>query len=119
MMKILIADDMEYARANIMELVKNIFPEAEIDAFSDGTHAWEAAKEREYDLLFTDVRMIRMHGPELAEKSRRKTSPHRNLFCDRRRQSRTGTVRHRSQAMYLQTIHDRGCEKMSEGKQSI
>ena len=41
MMKILIADDMEYARANIMELVKNIFPEAEIDAFSDGTHAWD------------------------------------------------------------------------------
>ena len=32
MMRILIADDMEYARANIMELVKNIFPEAEIDA---------------------------------------------------------------------------------------
>ena len=37
MMRILIADDMEYARANIMELVKNIFPETEIDAFSDGT----------------------------------------------------------------------------------
>lgn len=34
MMRILIADDMEYARANIMELVKNIFPEAEIDALA-------------------------------------------------------------------------------------
>ena len=36
MMKILIADDMEYARANIMELVKNIFPEAEIDEHMHG-----------------------------------------------------------------------------------
>ena len=72
-MKILIADDMEYARANIMELVKNIFPEAEIDAFSDGTHAWEA------DLLFTDVRMVRMHGPELAEKVAEKHS-HTEIF---------------------------------------
>lgn len=105
-MRILIADDMEYARANIMEMVKKIFPEAEIDTFSDGTHAWEAVKKREYDLLFTDVRMIRMNGPELAEKSRRKTSPYRNLFCDRRRQSRAGTAGHRSQEMYLQTIHD-------------
>lgn len=70
---------MEYARANIMELVKNIFPEAEIDAFSDRTHAWEAAKEREYDLLFTDVRMIRMHGPELAEKVAEK-HPHTEIF---------------------------------------
>lgn len=47
-MRILIADDMEYARANIMEMVKKIFPEAEIDTFSDGTHAWEAVKKREY-----------------------------------------------------------------------
>ena len=30
-MRILIADDMEYARANIMEMVKKIFPEAEIE----------------------------------------------------------------------------------------
>ena len=78
-MKILIADDMEYARANIMELVKNIFPEAEIDAFSDGTHAWEAVKKKEYDLLFTDVRMVRMHGPELAEKVAEKHS-HTEIF---------------------------------------
>ena len=46
-MRILIADDMEYARANIMEMVKKIFPEAEIDTFSDGTHAWKAVKKRE------------------------------------------------------------------------
>lgn len=50
-MRILIADDMEYACANIMEMVKKIFPEAEIDTFSDGTHAWKAVKKREYDLL--------------------------------------------------------------------
>lgn len=79
MMRILIADDMEYARANIMELVKNIFPEAEIDAFSDGRHAWEAVKKKEYDLLFTDVRMSRMHGPELAEKVAEK-HPHTEIF---------------------------------------
>ena len=70
---------MEYARVNIMETVKKIFPEAEIDAFSDGTHAWEAVNEREYDLLFTDVRMIRMHGPELAEKVAEK-HPHTEIF---------------------------------------
>ena len=78
-MRILIADDMEYARANIMEMVKKIFPEAEIDTFSDGTHAWEAVKKREYDLLFTDVRMIRMHGSELAEKVAEK-HPHTEIF---------------------------------------
>ena len=78
-MRILIADDMEYARANIMEMVKKIFPEAEIDTFSDGTHAWKAVKKREYDLLFTDVRMIKMHGPELAEKVAEK-HPHTEIF---------------------------------------
>ena len=78
-MRILIADDMEYARANIMEMVKKIFPEAEIDTFSDGTHAWEAVKKREYDLLFTDVRMIRMNGSELAEKVAEK-HPHTEIF---------------------------------------
>ena len=78
-MRILIADDMEYARANIMEMVKKIFPEAEIDTFSDGTHAWKAVKKREYDLLFTDVRMIRMNGSELAEKVAEK-HPHTEIF---------------------------------------
>ena len=52
-MRILIADDMEYARVNIMEMVKKIFQEAEIDTFSDGTHAWKAVKKREYDLLMS------------------------------------------------------------------
>ena len=78
-MRILIADDMEYARVNIMEMVKKIFQEAEIDTFSDGTHAWKAVKKREYDLLFTDVRMIRMHGPELAEKVAEKY-PYTEIF---------------------------------------
>jgi CheY-like chemotaxis protein len=73
-MRILIADDMEYARANIMEMVKKIFPEAEIDTFSDGTHAWEAVKKREYDLLFTDVRMIIMHRITAVEQEQHKTS---------------------------------------------
>ena len=42
-MRILIADDMVYARVNIMEMVKKIFQEAEIDTFSDGTHAFVPA----------------------------------------------------------------------------
>ena len=78
-MKILIADDMEYARANIVETVKTIFPEAEIDEFKDGTYAWEAVQTKQYDILFTDVRMIKMHGPELARKVAEK-HPHTEIF---------------------------------------
>lgn len=43
-MRILVADDMDVSRAHIMEVMNQIFPEAKIDAYADGSDAWEAAQ---------------------------------------------------------------------------
>lgn len=78
-MRILVADDMDVSRAHIMEVMNRIFPEAEIDAYADGSDAWEAARNREYDLILTDVDMPKMPGNELAEKIR-SVYPHAEVF---------------------------------------
>ena len=49
-------------------MIKKVIPDAEIDDFSDGKYAWEAVQEKTYDLVFTDISMRVMHGPELAER---------------------------------------------------
>ena len=78
-MRILVADDMDVSRARIMEVMNRIFPEAEIDAYADGSDAWEAARNREYDLILTDADMPKMPGNELAEKIR-SVYPHAEVF---------------------------------------
>ena len=65
-MKILLADDMDIVREGIACEIKKVIPDAEIDDFSDGKYAWEAVQEKTYDLVFTDISMRVMHGPELA-----------------------------------------------------
>ena len=67
-MKILLADDMDIVREGIACEIKKVIPDAEIDDFSDGKYAWEAVQEKTYDLVFTDISMRVMHGPELAER---------------------------------------------------
>ena len=68
MIKILLADDMDIVREGIACEIKKVIPDAEIDDFSDGKYAWEAVQEKTYDLVFTDISMRVMHGPELAER---------------------------------------------------
>ena len=67
-MKILLAEDSDIVRAGIAYKIKAVIPDAEIDDFSDGEYAWEAVQKKTYDLVFTDVSMQFMHGPELAER---------------------------------------------------
>ena len=67
-MRILVAEDMEINRRAVVDEIKKILPEAEVDAFKDGRYAWEAAQKGRYDLVITDIMMRFMHGDELAAK---------------------------------------------------
>ncbi|MGN0155346.1 MAG: response regulator [Lachnospiraceae bacterium] len=67
-MKILLADDSDIVREGIACKIKTVIPDAEIDDFPDGKYAWEAVQKNTYDLMFTDISMRVMHGPELAER---------------------------------------------------
>lgn len=67
-MRILVAEDMEINRRAVVDEIKKILPEAEVDAFKDGRYAWEAAQKGRYDLVITDIMMHFMHGDELAAK---------------------------------------------------
>lgn len=67
-MKILLADDSDIVREGIACEIKKVIPDAEIDDFPDGKYAWEAVQKKTYDLVFTDISMRVMHGPELAER---------------------------------------------------
>lgn len=67
-MKILLADDSDIIRRGMACEIKKVMPDAEIDDFTDGKYAWEAVQKKNYDLVFTDISMRFMHGPELAER---------------------------------------------------
>lgn len=79
-MKILIAEDSPICREILNKSVRAIFPQAEIDSFEDGTFAWEAAQKTHYDILITDFYMLKMNGPELAQKIYEKDPDTQILF---------------------------------------
>jgi DNA-binding NtrC family response regulator len=63
--KVLIAEDDESSRENLLELLMNCG--YEVKAFPDGEQALEAFAQDRFDLIVTDLKMPRMGGLELLE----------------------------------------------------
>lgn len=66
MMRVLLADDEKWKLKALVDSVREVLPQAELDIFSDGSDAWKVAQNKEYDLAITDISMYEMNGPELA-----------------------------------------------------
>lgn len=81
-MRILIADDEAFARAELLELLDRMAlpPDVRVSAASDGIEALEQALQDPPDLLITDVRMPRMDGIELARQVARSFPACRMIF---------------------------------------
>ncbi|MDA3810395.1 MAG: helix-turn-helix domain-containing protein [Spirochaetaceae bacterium] len=56
-MKILIADDEKYVRLELLSLLSELIPFAEIDEVENGTGFKKALLEREYNIAFIDIKM--------------------------------------------------------------
>ena len=69
MIRILITDDEEFSRKQIMgELLRMEIPESCIIEAINGADALRKAKEQQIHILITDIRMPRMLGTELAQR---------------------------------------------------
>jgi len=55
--KILIADDHNIVRTGVIFLIKEDFPQAEIDECRDGHDVWEKIEASTYDLVILDISM--------------------------------------------------------------
>ena len=69
--RVLVADDIPEIRTLITQIVK--MTGVEVDSAVDGQHAWELINNHRkdyYDVIFLDVQMPRLSGPELAARLR-------------------------------------------------
>ena len=71
MYKILIVDDEAIERRCISFILENSKYSLEIEEAENGQKAYERLQEKEFDILFSDVKMPFMDGLELAENSNR------------------------------------------------
>ena len=69
MYKILIVDDEAIERRCISFILENSKYSLEIEEAENGQKAYERLQEKEFDILFSDVKMPFMDGLELAEKA--------------------------------------------------
>ena len=68
-MRIAVVDDEPLCRANLVSMLREQYPSAQIDEYEDGTPAWKAIQQDNgFDLVITDMSMITMDGMELAER---------------------------------------------------
>lgn len=67
-MKVIAVDDERLALDNIMALLKEVVPEAEIKGFLKPTEAFEYLTDNEVDIGFLDIEMGKMNGILLAKK---------------------------------------------------
>ena len=65
-MKILIVDDERAIRNSLKEILMD--EDYTVDVAEDGPSAIEAATRERYDVIFCDIKMPRMEGPEVLEK---------------------------------------------------
>ncbi|MGN0484789.1 MAG: response regulator [Lachnospiraceae bacterium] len=68
----MVVDDEPMSLQNLDCIVHAVFPEAEVTTCSSGEEAWEAAQERTYEMVFTDIVMAKMDGVQLAERLSKK-----------------------------------------------
>ena len=66
--RVLVADDEDDVREILQEMLVSLG--FEVEAVADGVEAYEAIQKRPFEYLVTDVRMKKMHGPELVAKVR-------------------------------------------------
>ncbi len=74
-MKILFADDEIGLLDLYVEEVNEAFSDVVVFTARDGIEAYEICKENQIDLIFTDGRMPRMDGVELAERLKKENYP--------------------------------------------
>lgn len=75
-MKILIADDEKYVRLELLALLEELIPSAEISEAENGTQLKERLSDEEYHLAFIDIKMPGPSGLDVLEElssERRKT----------------------------------------------
>ena len=67
-MIVIAVDDERFALENLVESIKKVSPNAQINRFRYPDEALEFARENDVDVAFLDVEMIGMNGVELAER---------------------------------------------------
>ena len=79
--RIMVIDDEPQDRNNLIEVLKEQYPSAQIDEYEDGTPAWEAIQQDHgFDLVITDMSMITMDGMELSKRIHEKYPDMQILF---------------------------------------
>lgn len=66
-MKIIVADDEELSLEDLMGIVKDVEPQAQVYGFSDPAEVVEFTKEEKCDIAFLDIDMGYMSGIEVAK----------------------------------------------------
>ena len=66
-MKILVADDEQYALDNLVKVVREVNKDAEIIAFNEPEDVVDYIKENSVDVAFLDIEMGSMTGIEVAK----------------------------------------------------
>ena len=67
-MKVLVADDESLSRESLVWKLREQYPGIHVEEYDDGSTAWAAVqKDSGYDLVITDMQMITMDGPKLAQ----------------------------------------------------
>ncbi|MBN2659564.1 MAG: response regulator [Spirochaetales bacterium] len=67
-MKILIADDEQYVRIELLALLEDLIPSASVKEVENGTELDRELAEEHYSLVFLDIRMPGASGLEILEK---------------------------------------------------
>lgn len=78
-MKIYAVDDETLALEMLVESIREVWPEAEVEAFNNPLDCLEKLKQEPCEVLFSDIRMPEMQGTVFAEKCMQ-IQPELNLF---------------------------------------
>ncbi len=78
-MKVVAIDDEKFILAELVDVLKETLPEAELLSFSRSSEAWDYIRNNEVDYVFTDRQMPGMSGGELGNLITEKY-PHTEVF---------------------------------------
>ena len=73
-MNILIAEDDEFNKIVLNDMIKILYPDSNVTIASDGVEALEYFKNSEFDILLSDVGMPNMDGYELIKEVKKHNS---------------------------------------------
>ena len=78
-MKVYAVDDEKLALEMLLEAIREVWPQAEVDGFDNPIKCLEQLEKTPCDVLFSDIRMPEMQGTAFAEKCMQ-LQPELNLF---------------------------------------